>query len=416
MRQPPRTHAPDETAALLREGYRFLPRRHQRSRSDVFQTRLMGGRRVTCVQGEDAAGMFYTPGRFTRRGALPPTTLLSLQDKGSVQTLDGAAHRRRKQLFLDVLSAGQVSRLGDMFEVEWRRRIPVWTRMDAVVLLPQVRDLLTRAVCRWAGVHLTTAEAGQRAAEFGAMIDGAGAVGPRNWRGLRLRSRTERWARRLITEVRAGTLQPPPGSPLRAVAMFEDEPGRRLPVNIAAVELLNLLRPTVAVERFIVFAAFALHRRPDWRSRLNGGSVAETAAFAQEVRRLSPFFPAVAGRALQSFEWRDMRFEPGDWVMLDIFGTNRDERSWEQAAAFRPERFLADEANLYNFVPQGAGDVAADHRCPGESATVELIGRAIRLLNGAMTYDVPPQDLSVSLARMPTGPASGFVMTEVRPA
>ena len=32
---------------------------------------------------------------------------------------------------------------------------------------------------------------------------------------------------------------------------------------MAAVELLNVLRPTVAVDRFIVFAALALHRHPE---------------------------------------------------------------------------------------------------------------------------------------------------------
>lgn len=412
----PRDQSLEAGPAFLREGYRFLPDRFGRLNTDVFEARLML-RRAVCVGGEDAARMFYTPDRFTRRGALPPTTLLSLQDRGSVQTLDGEAHHRRKRLFLSLMTPDHVRRLGDLFEAEWRNRLPTWARMDDVVLLPQARDLLCRAVCRWAGIHLTNAEASCRAREFGAMIDGAGSVGPRNWRGLRLRSRTERWARGLIRETRSGSLRPPPDSPLRAVAFHQDAPGRRLSVNLAAVELLNLLRPTVAVERFVAFAALALHQHPEWRDRLRDADEAVLDAFAQEVRRFYPFFPAVAGRALAPFEWRDLRFARGDWVLLDLYGTDRDPRSWTEPQVFRPERFLEGEANPWNFIPQGGGDdVARSHRCPGEPATVELIKRAARLLVREMRYEVPPQDLTVDLGRMPTCPRSGFRMRNVRPA
>ena len=36
------------------------------------------------------------------------------------------------------------------------------------------------------------------------------------------------------------------------------------------------------------------------------------------------------------------------------------------------------------------------------------------LLPTAMTYEVPPQDLRIDLTRMPTQPASGFAMQQVR--
>ncbi len=41
--------------------------------------------------------MFYSGDRFTRTGgAMPPTVLRLLQDKGSVQQLDGAAHLQHR--------------------------------------------------------------------------------------------------------------------------------------------------------------------------------------------------------------------------------------------------------------------------------------------------------------------------------
>ncbi|MFC3077291.1 cytochrome P450, partial [Phenylobacterium terrae] len=410
----PRERSLDSTAALLREGYLFIGRRCRTLGSDVFRTRLMG-RPAICAQGEAAARMFYEPGLFTRRGALPPTALLSLQDLGSVNQLDGAAHRWRKALFLDLVGSDRVAALGAAFDAEWRVAAEAWARAHRIVLFDEVREVITRAVCAWAGAPLAPGEARRRAREFGAMIDGAGAVGPRNWRGLLLRARTERWARRLIADARSGRRRAPPGSPLEAVAFHRDLDGRRLPVAIAAVELLNLLRPTVAVDRYIAFAALALHRHPGWRERLARDGAART-AFAQEVRRLYPFFPAVGGRALQPFAWRGRRFRRGTWVILDLFGTNRDPKSWREAEAFRPERFLTDEPNAHNFIPQGGGDPATGHRCPGEPITLELMDRALAWLAGEMRYEVPAQDLSVRLDRMPAIPASRMVLSGVRPA
>ena len=62
--------------------------------------------------------------------------------------------------------------------------------------------------------------------------------------------------------------------------------------------------------------------------------------FVQEVRRFFPFFPAVAGRVRETFEWRGYRFDRGTHVMLDLHGTNHDSRVWREPDAFRPERFL----------------------------------------------------------------------------
>jgi fatty-acid peroxygenase len=44
-----------------------------------------------------------------------------------------------------------------------------------------------------------------------------------------------------------------------------------------------------------------------------------------------------------------------------------------------------------------------------------VLERAVRLLTTAMTYDVPLQDLSIDLTRMPAAPASGIRLTGVRP-
>lgn len=410
----PRDPTLDATLALLRDGYRFVPDRCRRLKTDVFETRLMLSR-VVCGGGQEAARVFYHPGRFTRTGAMPPTALKLLQDRGSVALLDGAAHRHRKRLFLTLLDAGGVARLVDAFTRHWRTATRLWERVGRVVLHDAVEEVLCRAACEWCGVPLSDAEAAERTREFAAMIDGAGAVGPRNWSGLVLRRRTEQWARGLIERVRAGTLSVTAGQPLAAVAAHADPAGRLLDPESAAVEVLNLVRPVVAVARYVTFAAHALHTHPSWRDRLRGQATDERAAFAQEVRRFYPFFPFVGGRVLEPFDWRGRRFVAGDWFLLDLYGTNRDVRLWGDPDAFRPDRFLGRPVGPFDLIPQGGGEYATGHRCPGEPATVALLTEAVRLLTAETEYAVPDQDLRIRLARLPTLPASRFVVTNVRP-
>ncbi len=408
----PRDVTLDSSLALLSEGYRFISNRCRRLNSDVFETRLMLTPAV-CVLGEDAARMFYEPGRFTRRGALPITALTLLQDRGSVAMMDEEVHRHRKQMFMSLMTPESIQRLVDLMAGRWRAYIRRWEGMNEVVLHREVQGILCQAVCEWAGVPLPESEVRWRTREFASMIEGAGAVGPRNWWGQLLRARTEDWIQRVIKQVRSGEIRVPEGSAAHVVAWHRDLNGELLEPEVAAVELINLLRPTVAVARFITFAALALHEHPEARRRLRDGDEAYLDWFVQEVRRFYPFFPVVGGRARTGFEWRGHHFGKGTWVLLDLYGTNHDPRIWGDPDAFRPERFGAWDGSPFSFIPQGGGDHYANHRCAGEWITIELVKKAVRLLTTAMRYEVPEQDLSINLSRMPAIPKSRFVIRRV---
>lgn len=416
MKPIPKDKALDSTLALLREAYNFIPNRCGRLRTDMFETRLMG-QKVICVSGEEGAGMFYQPDRFTRRHAIPPTALLLLQDLGSVQLLDGEAHRLRKQMFMSIMRPERIAELTQRFAGQWHQRLRQWESAEQVVLHHEVERLLCGAVCEWAGLPLTEAALQQRTREFSAMIDGAGAVGPRNWRGMRLRSRTENWIRSVVTMIRAGHMQVPDNSAAQIIALHRDADGKLLDTDVAAVELINILRPTVAVARYITFAALALHRYPDVRQRLLAEDADENdylGCFVQEVRRFYPFFPAVGGRVREEFTWRGLNFAKGSWVLLDIYGTNHDPRIWKDPQTFNPEHFREWNGSPNNFIPQGGGDFDLGHRCAGEWLTIELVKTATRLLLSSMTYEVPRQDLRIDMSRMPAIPESRFVISKVR--
>ncbi|WP_031556318.1 cytochrome P450 [Parvularcula oceani] len=402
-----RDPAPDATFALLRDGYEFVSNRAKRFGTDAFETRLTL-RPVVCTVGREAAEMFYHSGRFTRQGAMPVTALTLLQDRGSVQALDGEDHRVRKATWMRMAASDEaVEDLSTRFRVCLRDRMAKWSEAPTV-LHSQARSALAEAACGWAGVTSDEASLRKRVAELGAMIDGAGSIGFAQVKGQVLRQRGERWARRVMASALKDPTSVPPGSPVRMLAEHRDADGKRLDVPSAAVELLNVLRPVVAVARYVVFAALALHQHPQWRGRLKDDA-ALVRPFVQEVRRLSPFFPLIGGRVLEPFSWRGRRFDEGDWVVLDIYGTNRDPLVWEEPEVFNPERFISREPNAYAMAPQGAGSYQAGHRCPGERATVALIEEAASALV-RVEYEVPPQDLSISLTKMPTLPKSGFVV------
>lgn len=366
------------------------------------------------MKGRQAAQVFYGDSHFSRVSAMPITTLKLLQDFDSVQSLEDEAHRTRKQLFLSLFDPAESQGLAQTMVQIWRQRMSRLPPANRVVLFDEIRAVLTEAACRWAGLHLRPDELERRERELSAMVEGAGSLGPRSWRALWLRSRCERWAQQVVVRARAQSGGTREKSAVATVATFRDADGSLLNLQAAAVELLNVLRPIVAVARFIVFAAQALHEHPEQRQVLAARGEPYLEAFAQEVRRLCPFFPFIGGRARSDFDWRGHRFASGDWVLLDIYGTNRDPDIWDQPERFMPERFLDRPADAYDFIPQGGGPASSGHRCPGEGATVALVKAAVRELLDSISYEVPSQDLTIDLSRIPARPASGFVMAHVR--
>jgi fatty-acid peroxygenase len=132
------------------------------------------------------------------------------------------------------------------------------------------------------------------------------------------------------------------------------------------------------------------------------------------VRRFYPFFPFATARVRREFDWNGYRFTKGVRVMLDLYGTDRDPRIWNAPSYFRPERFREWNGSAFNFIPQGGSEHYTNHRCAGEWPTIALIEAAACILATSMTYDVPEQNLHISLSRLPAIPESRFVISKVR--
>ncbi|MFE1349679.1 cytochrome P450, partial [Streptomyces sp. NPDC058757] len=182
------------------------------------------------------------------------------------------------------------------------------------------------------------------------------------------------------------------------------------------VELLNVIRPTVAIAWFAAFAAHALHRWPEHGEPLRADDDGRYArSFAHEVRRFYPFAPFVGGLAATDLTWRGEAIAENTLVLLDLYGYHHDPEAWDDPYRFDPRRFTGREPGADEIIPQGGGDPAHGHRCPGEDVTVAVLATLVKRL-AHLDHAVPAQDLSIPLSRIPTRPRSGFVLTVEDPS
>nr|WP_260981103.1 cytochrome P450 [Curtobacterium pusillum] len=409
----------DDSLALLTRGYGFGAHLWRRTRAGARAVpfRLLG-KPSLFVRGAEGVELFYDGDRTARHGAMPALVQRTLFGVGSVHSLDGAEHRHRKATFVDVAYEDEhVRRLTPLLAEEWGRELAAWTAGGHRSAYDAGVGAIGRAVMRWAGLPGTPAAKTRWAARLAQVVDGFGVpYSPEYLPAVRNRHWSDRHAARLVEAVRGGRLTPAEGSALYEWAWHRDPEGALLPPRTAGIELQNSFRPAIAVARFVAFAAKELHDHPEWRARiaeetrtrrsLTDGPAA--VAFAQEVRRTAPFVPMLPAWATTDVELDGERLPAGGRVVLDILGTDTDDRSWPDADRFDPGRFLGvdDYESLRTFVPHGGADVATGHRCPGEKVAIAALATAVAALSdpGVRILD---EGLEVDRRRLPTKPASG---------
>ncbi|KKN19897.1 hypothetical protein LCGC14_0941010, partial [marine sediment metagenome] len=393
--------------------YEFIQKKRQKLWSDIFRTRLML-KETICMSGKEAAEVFYDTEKFQRKDAAPKRVQKTLFGQKGVQTLDNSAHRQRKEMFMSLMKPDSLRRFLEIQKSYWKKYISKWEKEEQIILFNEVQALLCRAVCSWSGVPLREEEVQQRAKDLGAMVDAFGAIGPRHWRGKQARKRAEKWIGNLIKEIRNGKIHVEKGTAAHSIAFHRELDGKLLDTQVAAVELINVLRPTVAIATYITFTALALHQYPQYKKEIQTGKENLTEMLVQEVRRFYPFTPVVGAIVRKEFEWKGYTFKRGRLVLLDIYGMLHDPELWQHPQEFNPERFINWDGNPFTLIPQGGGEHLYGHRCAGEWLTIESMKQAVDFLINRITYEIPDQDLTFSLSRMPTLPRSGFIMRNIK--
>lgn len=413
----------DRTLFLAREGYAFTSLLRQAlaetsgtdagtADEDAIEVRLLG-RRSLVVRGDEGVQLFYDQSLMRRRGAMPDAVAGVLFGRGAVHGLDGEAHQVRKAMFVDLLmDPDRIARLSSEVSGELDRAIDRWVADGRGTVYDTMVRVYGRSVIRWAGLALSDREADARSRSLAQIVEGFGRPGRGYARAWQQRRRSDEWAAGVIRSVREGTYDPPSDSVMALIAAHRDHDGALLDEHTAAVELQNVLRPTIAVARFAAFGALALLEQPGWADRLRKedppGPVAT--AFAQEVRRVYPFVPLLAAIATRATWFRGKAIRAGERVFIDIHGTNHDPSRWDNPVAFDPDRFLGTSAaDSDHFVPQGGGRPETGHRCPGEEITVTILALTCARLS-RLGATAPDQDLRWDPTRIPTLPRSGVIL------
>lgn len=403
----------DHTLSFLREGYLYIPNRRLSFHSDIFETRLLG-KKAICMGGKQAAEVFYDTEKFKRMGATPKRVVQSFFGNNSVQTLDGDAHKHRKDMLMSIMSDDSLQKLTDIANAQWENALDQWGQMDKVILYEEVKELMCRIACQWAGVPLQEEEVKSRTKDLAALFESAAAVGPAYWAGRNARNRVDQWIGELIDGVRSGEVNAPENTAFHIFSWHRDLDGKLLDTETAAVEIVNILRPIVAIAIFINFLALALHHHPQEREKLQPAEEKQTLMFIQETRRFYPFFPLIVALVKEDFSWGSYAFKKGTLTLLDLYGTNHDPNMWGNPDVFHPERFADWEGSPFGFIPQGGGDYWLGHRCAGEWVTLEMMKVSVDYLAKRMDYEVPDQDLSFSRVSIPSIPHSKVVIKNVK--
>jgi len=409
----PKEEGIDNTFNLMREGYMFITNRCHSFQSNIFETRLFG-KKAICMRGKEAAELFYHNDKFKRRGAIPNWVVQSFFGENSVQILDGNVHQHRKDMLMSVMTSNRLQQLVYIIKRQWDKAIERWEELEQVILYEEVQKLLCKTACEWVGVPLEEDELDKRTKDLASLFESVASIGPAYWVGRRARNSLNEWIGELIEGIRSKKIYVHEDTIVYRFAMYQDLEGNLFKPQTAAVEVLNLLRPIVAISIFINFLMLAVHHYPEEAEKLKFGDEHYKEMFVQEVRRFYPFFPFIAALVKEDFIWKNYKFKEGTLMILDIYGTNHDPTLWENPDLFKPGRFKDWRGSPFGFIPQGGGDYWIGHRCAGEWLTIEVMKVSVDYLVNRIDYEVPDQDLSYSMVNMPSIPHSKVLIKNVK--
>src|SRR5699024_95334 len=151
---------------------------------------------------------------------------------------------------------------------------------------------------------------------------------------------SEKWAQDLIKDARENPVQGKEHLALYTFANATDLDGELLPVETAAVELLNIIRPTVALTVWVALMGHALFAENNVYDDLKADFNIIYDSFIQVMRRYYPFFHLLTAIAVDDVEVNGYQITKDSCVVLDLYGSNHDERSIIHTDLFDIARYV----------------------------------------------------------------------------
>jgi cytochrome P450 len=328
--------------------------------------------------------VFTAPGDVAPSGART-SPVAPVLGKSSVLTLIGAEHMRQRKLLLPPFHGERMREYEDVIEQATRRDMATWPLGRQMTLQEHTRQITLEVILR---------------AVFGVEAERMGALGaaitdlfepPQLFTLLRAILRRPNGERpggaigraldRLdglvyeeIARRRASGDVSERADILSLLLGARDEAGEAMTDEELRDELVTLLlagHETTATS--VAWALERLVRHPDKLARLvaeidaraDGGEGGEEymSAVINETLRVRPVVPIVVRVLTKELDVGGYRLPAGTRVVPSIYLTNRNGRTYPDARAFRPERFLENPPETFSWIPFGGGI----RRCIGAS-------------------------------------------------
>ncbi len=361
---------------------------------DVFQLSLGRIKWNFVAHPEAIKEVFTTSPDILHAGEGNEILATALGDR-SVLLLDGKEHMRQRRLLLPSFHGEKLAKQTSTIEriaEEQVARIPrdrpfsMRTQSQKIALEVILEVVLGTAS---SGVeHDRLGEATKKLLDWlasGMRLFASQMLGPRS-RAIRRMYRPvleplDKGLFALIRERRQATDLKERDDILSMLLLARDEDGQEMTDREIRDELVTLIvagHETTATA--LAWAFERLTRCEGAAERLHRESLTEEKEYsrmvAQEALRLRPVLDFVLRLVKQPIEIAGYRFEPGDVITPSIYLVHRREDIYEDALAFRPDRWLDQQPGTYTWIPFGGGV----RRCIGLSfamAEMEIVMRAV---------------------------------------
>ncbi len=414
-----------ETLALLGNNYQFVSERVERF-GPIFRSKVLG-RDTVFLAGPEGTERFNDDRYVQRDGGMPGFVEQIFGGK-SLPLLDGAAHRARKEQVLAAFGREALESYVPAMQEIVGRWLDKLARGGEFRAADQFKILALEVIGRTTLSLEPGPELDQVIEGFGVLAAGFNGLpidlpGTKFNRALKARDRIFEVVRAAVRRHRQGK--------------FDDGLSRMLAAEVQGGKisdehaLLELHHFNIA--GYLIYTLFCallveLDKNPETLARLakeidgaakSGplgaaqlGAMPELDRVVREAKRFTPFVSLFFGKVKREFELDGYRVPEGWTVIWSQHATNFAAKSFDRAERFDPDRFSDARAEHRRhpcaFAPQGAGELAASHKCAGYDYSTVFLQVFTALLVRGYRWQLPPQDLAYVYTRVPPEHADGL--------
>jgi retinoid hydroxylase len=418
-----------QTLSFLKDQFRFIDG-GVAQHGPIFRSHVLG-RNAVFLSGPEGTARFNDEADVQRAGGMPDFVEQFFGGK-SLPLLDGDAHRARKQQVLGAFRREAIESYLPPMQAMIERWLEKLKNGGEFRAAQQFQRLALEAIAR----NMLSIEPGP---ELDTVIDSFAVLaagfsglpislpGTRFTRALAARDRTFEVLRAAVRRHRERTYD----DGLQRILDTVAGDGSRISDEDVVLELHHF-----NIAGYLIYTHFCallveLHRSPEVRARLTAEVDAAaprevtgplTAAqldgmkyldqVVKELKRFTPFVPVFFGKAKRDFELHGHRVPAGWTVLWGHHSSNNDPGTYASPEKFDPERFGDGRAEHRKhpcaFAPQGAGELAAGHKCAGYDYSTLFMQAFTVLLVRGYTWELPPQNLAYLYTKVPPEHADGL--------